>query len=149
LPDRENPLGQRQVDVYTGLNVMILLLELHRYAHEPGRLEQDQVVFYPSGQVAEEGQSTARGSQVTNDQLITSSFTTAIALIWERLAASLAPFLLSANLSLEPNLVSANLTGANLTSANLARTLTYRAPSSTAPIFRTPTVQTPTSPALS
>jgi len=29
--EREEQLGQRQVDVYTGLNVMILLLELHRY----------------------------------------------------------------------------------------------------------------------
>ncbi|MEO1207954.1 MAG: pentapeptide repeat-containing protein [Cyanobacteria bacterium J06638_20] len=30
-PDREERLGQRQVDVYTGLNLMILLFELHRY----------------------------------------------------------------------------------------------------------------------
>jgi hypothetical protein len=34
LPDRENHLGLRQVDVCTGLNVMILLLELHRYAQQ-------------------------------------------------------------------------------------------------------------------
>jgi len=27
-------IGQRQVDIYTGLNVMILLLELHRYARD-------------------------------------------------------------------------------------------------------------------
>ncbi|NEQ46220.1 MAG: NACHT domain-containing protein [Leptolyngbya sp. SIOISBB] len=30
-PDCEEILGQRQVDVYTGLNTMILLFELHRY----------------------------------------------------------------------------------------------------------------------
>ena len=51
LPDREKPLGQRQVDVYTGLNVMILLLELHRYAQNRDDLKV-QMIFYPSGQVA-------------------------------------------------------------------------------------------------
>ncbi len=29
--DRDEKIGQRQVDVYTGLNVLIVLLELHRY----------------------------------------------------------------------------------------------------------------------
>ncbi|WDD35431.1 pentapeptide repeat-containing protein [Nostoc sp. UHCC 0926] len=41
-------LGQRQVDIYAGLNVMILLLELHRYAQERDDLKQE-IVFYPSG----------------------------------------------------------------------------------------------------
>ena len=31
MPDRDKRLGQRQVDIHTGLNAMILLLELHRY----------------------------------------------------------------------------------------------------------------------
>ena len=31
LPEREKHLGQRQVEAYTGLNIMVLLLELHRY----------------------------------------------------------------------------------------------------------------------
>jgi len=31
IPDREEALGQRQIDVYTGLNTMILLWELNRY----------------------------------------------------------------------------------------------------------------------
>jgi uncharacterized protein YjbI with pentapeptide repeats len=31
LPEQKRPLGIRQVDVYAGLNVMLLLLELHRH----------------------------------------------------------------------------------------------------------------------
>ncbi|MGF1461248.1 MAG: pentapeptide repeat-containing protein, partial [Leptolyngbyaceae cyanobacterium] len=31
MPNREEVLGQRQVDTYTGLNTMILLFELHRF----------------------------------------------------------------------------------------------------------------------
>jgi Pentapeptide repeats (8 copies) len=34
-------IGQRQVDIYTGLNVMILLLELHRYAKTRSELEEE------------------------------------------------------------------------------------------------------------
>ncbi|MGB7522484.1 MAG: NACHT domain-containing protein, partial [Spirulinaceae cyanobacterium] len=41
--------GQRQVDVYTGLNVLILLLELHRYGQSQKELK-DKVTFYPCGQ---------------------------------------------------------------------------------------------------
>ncbi len=48
-PDRQSPLGQRQVDVFAGLNVMALLLELHHYAQtQPSLLAQ--LVFYPCGQ---------------------------------------------------------------------------------------------------
>ncbi len=41
-------LGQRQVDIYAGLNAMILLLELNRYAR--GRDDLWKIAFYPSGQ---------------------------------------------------------------------------------------------------
>jgi len=44
--------GQRQVDVYAGLNVMILLLELHRYAQGRDELKQE-MIFYPSGKPQE------------------------------------------------------------------------------------------------
>ena len=47
-------LGQRQVDVYAGLNVMILLLELHRYGQERDELK-DKMVFYPCGEPNAEG----------------------------------------------------------------------------------------------
>jgi hypothetical protein len=48
LKDRGTPLGLRQVDIYTGLNVMILLLELNRYAKDKDDLK-DKIAFYPCG----------------------------------------------------------------------------------------------------
>ncbi len=45
---KNQDLGQRQIDVYAGLNVMILLFELHRYGQERDELK-DQMVFYPCG----------------------------------------------------------------------------------------------------
>ena len=53
LPERETYLGQRQVDIYAGLNVMILLLELHRYGQFSDDLEDEikkQLTFYPCGE---------------------------------------------------------------------------------------------------
>ncbi len=47
-PERENHLGLRQVDVCTGLNVMIVLLELHRYAQIRDELK-DKINFHPCG----------------------------------------------------------------------------------------------------
>ena len=41
--------GVRQVDVYAGLNVMILLLELHHYAQSRDDLK-DTIAFYPCSQ---------------------------------------------------------------------------------------------------
>ncbi|MBD2295236.1 pentapeptide repeat-containing protein [Anabaena sphaerica FACHB-251] len=54
LPEREKHLGLRQVDVYTGLNVLILLLELHRYAKFNDDLKDD-INFHPCGQPNTEG----------------------------------------------------------------------------------------------
>ncbi|MBD6616999.1 NACHT domain-containing protein [Komarekiella sp. 'clone 1'] len=48
LPERENHLGLRQVDVYTGLNVLILLLELHHYAQRKDDLKE-KINFHPCG----------------------------------------------------------------------------------------------------
>lgn len=41
--------GQRLVDIYTGLNVMILLFELHRYGQSQEGL-REELHFYPCGQ---------------------------------------------------------------------------------------------------
>ncbi|WP_341525763.1 pentapeptide repeat-containing protein [Nostoc sp. UHCC 0302] len=49
LPERENHLGLREVDVYTGLNVLILLLELHHYSQTKDDLKE-KINFYPCGQ---------------------------------------------------------------------------------------------------
>ncbi|MCC5609539.1 pentapeptide repeat-containing protein [Nostoc sp. CHAB 5834] len=48
LPERENHLGLRQVDLYTGLNVLILLLELHHYAQRKDDLKE-KINFHPCG----------------------------------------------------------------------------------------------------
>jgi glucose-6-phosphate dehydrogenase assembly protein OpcA len=53
MSDRETKLGIRQIDVYTGLNVLILLLELHRYAQVRDEWK-DSIVFYPSGKPSKE-----------------------------------------------------------------------------------------------
>jgi uncharacterized protein YjbI with pentapeptide repeats len=49
IPDREEPLGLRQVDVHTGLNALILLFEIHRYGQSQDALEQT-LEFHPCGQ---------------------------------------------------------------------------------------------------
>ena len=41
-------IGQRQVDVYTGLNILILLLELHRFGKEKEELTE-KINFHPCG----------------------------------------------------------------------------------------------------
>ncbi|NQE36235.1 pentapeptide repeat-containing protein [Microcoleus asticus] len=47
-------LGQRQIDIYAGLNVMILLLELHCYGQQRDKLK-NKMVFYPCGKPNDEG----------------------------------------------------------------------------------------------
>ncbi|MDJ0618326.1 MAG: pentapeptide repeat-containing protein [Calothrix sp. MO_192.B10] len=49
LRERGIGLGLREVDIYAGLNVMILLLELHRYAQIRNELK-DKINFHPCGQ---------------------------------------------------------------------------------------------------
>jgi uncharacterized protein YjbI with pentapeptide repeats len=96
-------LGQRQVDVYAGLNVMILLLKLHRYAQRRDDLKGD-IVFYPSGK-AEENSWTYQLLQIINysDGLELENFIDIVG-----------QFFSGANLS------GANLSGANLSDANLS-----------------------------
>ncbi|MDJ0675141.1 MAG: pentapeptide repeat-containing protein [Calothrix sp. MO_167.B42] len=49
LGERGIGLGLREVDIYAGLNVMILLFKLHRYAQTRDEL-RDKINFYPCGQ---------------------------------------------------------------------------------------------------
>ncbi|XGV99557.1 MAG: NACHT domain-containing NTPase [Leptolyngbya sp. BL-A-14] len=126
LPNREKPLGQRQVDVYTGLNVMILLLELHRYAQKRDDLK-DQIVFYPSGNVSGKVSSPFQLLKVIHysDCLGLATFTDTTG--WFLSSANLfranlsSADLSSANFFLA-NLSSANLSNANLSNANLSYT---------------------------
>ncbi|MGD2181256.1 NACHT domain-containing protein [Lusitaniella coriacea] len=49
LQAQEIARGQREVNIYTGLNVLILLLELHRYGQKREALKE-KLAFYPCGQ---------------------------------------------------------------------------------------------------
>ncbi|MBF2062990.1 MAG: pentapeptide repeat-containing protein [Calothrix sp. C42_A2020_038] len=52
-------IGLREVDIYTGLNVMILLSALYRYAQTHDNLK-DEIIFYPCGQNNSENFKTER-----------------------------------------------------------------------------------------
>ncbi len=52
-------VGQRKVDIFTGLNVLILLLEIHRYA-QAVELLKATIHFYPCGQPNTEGHDDKR-----------------------------------------------------------------------------------------
>lgn len=104
-------LGQRQVDLYAGLNVMILLLELHRYAQANYDLKE-QINFYPCGVPDTE--------QFNKDQLfcIIGYSCSLDVSAFLRIAGV---FLSGINLS-HVDLISTYLVGANLSHANLTET---------------------------
>jgi uncharacterized protein YjbI with pentapeptide repeats len=104
-------LGQRQIDVYTGLNVMILLLELHRYGQETPELK-DKIVFYPCGKPNAEGKLDDASRLL---RLIGYS----CCVRDSGFLQTVGRFLSGANLS-RANLSRANLSGANLSGANLS-----------------------------
>ncbi|MBW4679462.1 MAG: pentapeptide repeat-containing protein [Microcoleus vaginatus WJT46-NPBG5] len=123
-------LGQRQVDIYAGLNVMILLLELHRYALPKARLK-DEIAFYPCGQVDTEGFDNQRLLRIISYSncfsvgvfnTIVGKFLSSANLIGADLHST---DLSEANLRgaklIRANLSEANLIGADLYSANLIR----------------------------
>ncbi|MBE9069892.1 pentapeptide repeat-containing protein, partial [Leptolyngbya cf. ectocarpi LEGE 11479] len=59
IPDRKKPLGLQQINTYTGLNVILLLLELQRYSQKPDYL-QDTLIFWPCGEPGTEELSSAQ-----------------------------------------------------------------------------------------
>ncbi|MBK1988631.1 pentapeptide repeat-containing protein [Sphaerospermopsis aphanizomenoides BCCUSP55] len=147
---RINNLGQRQVDIYAGLNVMILLLELQRYAQEHDVLKE-YIIFYPSGQ--------PQGNSLRSDLLRLINYSNCLqgesfkSIVGQFLSAThlRATYLFQADLSytnlnqadlsradlsrayllhtnlsgaylIAAKLIQADLTGANLSGANLIRT---------------------------
>ncbi|QSJ14298.1 pentapeptide repeat-containing protein [Nostoc sp. UHCC 0702] len=115
LPDRETHLGLRQVDVYTGLNVMILLLELHRYARIKNEL-QDKIAFYPCGQKNQEDFDNNRLRRIIN-------YSNCIRVV--EFSVTVGQFLSKVNLSgadlRQIDLSDADLSGADLSGADLYR----------------------------
>lgn len=111
-------LTQRQVDIFAGLNVMILLLELHRYSQEKNNF-QPQIIFYPSPssdqllRIINYSDSMQRG----NFNSVVGQFLTNVNLSGADLSVA---YLTGANLS-NANLSDADLSGANLSRANLNR----------------------------
>jgi uncharacterized protein YjbI with pentapeptide repeats len=104
-------LGQRQIDIYAGLNVMILLLELHRYGQERDEFK-DKMVFYPCGKPNAEGRldDANRLLRLIGYSCCVGNF---------GFVQTVGTFLSGANLS-GAELSGANLSGANLSGANLS-----------------------------
>jgi uncharacterized protein YjbI with pentapeptide repeats len=109
LPDRENHLGLRQVDVLTGLNVMVVLLELHRYGQSKDDLK-DQINFHPCGKP-----NTVKFDSERLLRIIGYSHCLGVSAFRDNLRL----FLSNANLS-NANLSNADLRNANLRNANLS-----------------------------
>ncbi len=103
-------IGLRQLDIYTGLNVLILLLELHRYAQERDELKQ-KITFYPSAQPDTDNFFTSQLLRIINysDALEIGNFSSIVG-----------QFLKGGNFT-GAYLGDANLTGVDFRGANLSR----------------------------
>ncbi|ERT04115.1 pentapeptide repeats family protein [Lyngbya aestuarii BL J] len=115
LQQQDIERGQRQVDIYTGLNVMILLFELHRY----GQLKQElkeKLHFHPCGQP---------GSEEFDKQRLLQIIRYTYSLKVNTFLNIISKFLISAHLRsadlFNVNLSDVNLSDANLSDANLIR----------------------------
>jgi hypothetical protein len=107
-------LGQRQVDIFTGLNVMILLLELHRYAQTQDELK-DNIVFYPCGK---------KDSKYFDEQQLFRIIGYSNSVTVSTFSETVGYFLSGANLS-GTKLSGADLSGANLSGANLSGAILF------------------------
>lgn len=101
-------LGQRQVDVYAGLNTMILLLELHHYARSQSDAQAD-VAFYPCGRQGMPDFEPERLLRVIGYSHCVSP---------SAFRAIVGPYLSGANLS-GVSLTGVNLSGVDLSGADL------------------------------
>ncbi|MEA5496136.1 NACHT domain-containing protein [Limnoraphis robusta] len=109
LQQQDIKRGQRQVDIYTGLNVMILLFELHRYGQSKEELKE-KLHFYPCGQ---------RGSEEFDEERLLKIIGYADSLNLYAFSSIVGQFLSGADLS-GAYLSAANLCGANLSDAILS-----------------------------
>jgi uncharacterized protein YjbI with pentapeptide repeats len=109
-------VGQRQVDIFTGLNVLILLQETHRYAQSVEALKT-AIHFYPCGQPDSGGHDDQRLLRMIqySDCLQLRTFNKCVG-----------KFLSGASLG-GASLSSADLSGANLRGANLSEAYLFSA----------------------
>ncbi|WP_293045788.1 pentapeptide repeat-containing protein [Moorena sp. SIO1F2] len=138
-------LGQRQVDIAAGLNTMILLLELHRYAQTKDELK-DKISFHPCGKPDTEGFDSKRLLRIINysNSVEVDNFLKTIGgllsladLRWVNLIDA---NLSSANL-IKANLIKADLSSANLSSANLSSANLIKADLSFANLIETDLIE--------
>ena len=112
--------GQRQVDIYTGLNVLILLLELHRYGQLREELK-NKMAFYPCGEKGEEFDEERLLLIISYSQCLGAWEFAKIVGKFLRGANFRSAYLRSANLR-NADLRSADLRGADLSSTDLRST---------------------------
>jgi hypothetical protein len=112
LQQYQIPLGQRQADIYTGLNILMLLLLINTHAQSQGDLKE-KIHFYPCGNSDNvEEFEEERLLKIIGYSECLGAFT-----FW----GNLKRFLSNANLR-NANLSFANLSNANLRNANLGHT---------------------------
>lgn len=116
--------GQRQVDIYTGLNVMILLFELHCYGQSQEALKE-RLHFHPCGQ-------PKSGDTQSDDQTFGKTRLLRIIGYSQSLGVStfrdiVGQFIRGANLSGADLISGADLRGADLRGADLFRADLFRA----------------------
>jgi uncharacterized protein YjbI with pentapeptide repeats len=111
LQQYQIPLGQRQADIYTGLNILILLLLINSHAQSQADLKE-KIHFYPCGNPGNVGEvNQGRLLKIIGYSECLRTFT-----FWRNLRH----FLSYADLS-NANLRNANLSEANLSKANLSK----------------------------
>ncbi|NEP90455.1 MAG: low-complexity protein [Okeania sp. SIO2C2] len=108
--------GQRRVDIYTGLNVMILLFELHRYGRSQEEL-REQLHFYPCGQPEPD---SADFEDTKLLKIIGYSNCLGVFAFNEIVGSFLRDADLSGANLRDANLIRADLSGADLSGANLS-----------------------------
>lgn len=114
--DQNIQWGQQSVDICVGINVFILLLELHHHAQTRDDL-REKIIFYPCGQPNIDGFDAKRLLRII-------SYSDGLGLF--PFIKILRAYLYRANLC-EVDLSRANLSRVNLTGANLYRANLYRA----------------------
>ncbi|MDY6785730.1 MAG: pentapeptide repeat-containing protein [Cyanobacteriota bacterium] len=131
LQQQEIQRGQREVDIYAGLNILILLLELHRYGKKREELK-DKIAFYPCGQPGSEDFDSKRLLRIMGySQCLSAIAFTSISGNFLSGAFLSGAFLSGANLSdaflsdaslSDADLSSVDLSGADLSGADLSGT---------------------------
>ena len=121
LQERGIQTGLRQVDVYAGLNVMVILFELNRYAQSKDDLKE-KINFYPCGQKDIKGFDENRFNRV-----ISYSCSVGVGTFLQIVGRSLRHSNLTGTVLSGVNLSEVNLCCAVLNRANLSRAILYRA----------------------